>query len=54
VYHCKQIKVSPCLITVQSSNISNKSIWALSRAPAIFHVQIKFKVATYCHASLLM
>jgi len=36
------------------SYISNKSICALSRAPAIFHVQVKFKVATYCHASLLM
>jgi len=39
---------------VQSSTISNKSICALSRAPATFHVQIKFKVAAYCHANLLM
>jgi len=42
------------LITVQSSNISYKFICALSHAPEIFHVQIKFKAATYCHASLLM
>jgi len=48
------MKVSACLITVQSSNISNKSICALSRAPAIFHVQIKFKAAMYCLPSLLM
>jgi len=46
--------VSACLITVQSSNINNKSSCALSRAPAIFHVQIKFKAATYFHARLLM
>jgi len=46
--------MSACLITVQSSNISNKPICALSRAPAIFHVQIKFKAATHCRASLLI
>jgi len=39
---------------MQSSNISDKSICALSRAPEIFHVQINFKAATYCNASLLM
>jgi len=39
-YHCKQIKVSACLITVHSLNISNKSIWTFSRASATFHVQI--------------
>ena len=50
-YHCKQIKVSACLITMQSSNIGNKSICEQSLAPAIFHLQIKFKVATYFHAS---
>jgi len=54
VYHCKQTKVSACLITVQSSNISNKPNCALSRGPTVFHVQIKFKVASFCHASLLM
>ena len=43
-----------CLITMQSSIVSNKSICALNRAPAIFHVQFKFKAATYCHASLSM
>jgi len=38
----------------QSSNISNKSICAVSRALAIFHVQIKFKVATHrCGSSLM-
>jgi len=50
-YYCKQIKVSACLITMQSSNISNKSICTLSRDPAIFHVQ---KAAKYCRASSLM
>jgi len=39
---------------VQSPNISNKSISAFSRAPAIFHVQIKFNAAMYCQVSLLM
>jgi len=38
----------------QLSNLSNKSLQALSCAPAILHVQIKFKAATYCHASSLM
>jgi len=38
----------------QSSNLSNKSICAESYAPAIFHVQIKFKAATYCRSILLM
>jgi len=39
---------------MQSSNISNKSICAVSRAPAIFHVQIKFKAARYfCARSLI-
>jgi len=46
--------VSACLITIHSLNISNKSICALSRAPGTFHVQIKFKATTYCHASLLI
>jgi len=45
--------VSACLIN-QSSNIRDKSICVVSRAPAISHVQIKFKAATYCHASSLM
>jgi len=39
---------------MQLSNVSNKPICALSHAPAIFPVQIKFKAATYCHASLLI
>ena len=39
---------------MQSSNISNNSICTLCRDPAIFHVQIIFKAAMYCHASLLM
>jgi len=26
----------------------------MSRAPAILHVQIKFKAATYCHARSLV
>jgi len=38
----------------QSSNISDKPICAGSRAPANFHVQIKFKAATHCRASSLM
>jgi len=38
----------------QSSNLSNKLILALSRATAIFHVQIKFKAATYCRSSSLI
>jgi len=53
-YHCKQIKMSAFLITMHSSNVSNKSICALSRAPAIFHVQIKFRAATHCRANALM
>jgi len=38
----------------QSSNISNKSIRAVSRAPVIFHVQIKFNAATHFRPSSLM
>jgi len=39
---------------MQLSNISNKSICALSHAAAIFHVQIKFSTATHGRASSLM
>jgi len=53
-YNCKHIKVSACLITMHSSDISTKSICALSSAPVIFHVQIKFKAATYCYPGSLM
>jgi len=34
----------------QSSNLSNKSICAVTRGLALLHVQIKLKAATYCLA----
>jgi len=42
------------MFNYQPSNISNKSIHAMSRAPAILHVQMKFKAATHFRASSLM
>jgi len=39
---------------MQSSNVSNKPICALSHAPANFLVQVKFRATTHCRASSLM